>query len=102
MRIPLQKREDISESELPSVVQHRVIKLSIDFYYKLFHHVSISMQAEQEDDMQMIPSSFANIIASASAQTVHLVFPFFERVCDWIGICDRDDIKTFIHDLDDK
>lgn len=56
MLMPLQKRADRSESELSSVVHHRVIKLSIDFYYERFHHVSKSMQAEQEDDMRIIHS----------------------------------------------
>lgn len=98
MRGALQRHTDRSELEPSSSVQHRVIKLSKYCDYELFYHVSREIQAEQEDDMQMIPSCLANRVPRASLQTVHLIFLVFEQGLDWLGICERDDIK--IHDRD--
>lgn len=46
--------------------------------------------------MELIPSYFANRMTSASVKTVKLIFSLFVRVCDWMCICNMDDIKQSV------
>lgn len=44
----------------------------------------------------MILSSFAYRMSSVFTQTVHFISTNFKGRRDWIAICDRDDLKTFM------